>query len=296
MKQEKLFPQQPTYIVIDSSALCYRSFYTMPELTVEEVGISIVYGFLNQVLRIAREFDSNLFLFCWDSKVSLRKQIYPEYKQKRKENRTEEEIAKLRIAFDQFAYLRRKVLPAMGFNNNFIQVGMEADDLIAKLTLNADGNKFLIVSGDNDLYQLLSDNVSLYNFKRVLSNKWFEQRYSIRPYQWAQAKAIGGCSGDNVVGVKGIADPGKSKAEVPPAIKVLKGEKIVDLDPAMIKRNLQLIQLPYKAEGCYVKDLLIREDQFSRKKFIRVFDRLKFNSFLTRDSFEKWEKAFELDA
>ena len=71
-------------LVIDCSQLCYRSFYTTKDLSYEEERTGIIFGFLKQIFKLAQDFDTKTFIFCWDSAKSYRKQIYSDYKENRK--------------------------------------------------------------------------------------------------------------------------------------------------------------------------------------------------------------------
>lgn len=292
-----------TTLLIDSSTLCYKSLYALPPLSLNDIPIFIVYGFARQLLSLAKEFETNNLVFCWDSKENYRKKIYPKYKAKRKENKSPEEVAKLNQGFIQFQYIRRTFLPLLGFKNIFIQTGFEADDLIAHLINKHSDKLFTIVSSDSDLFQCLSDNVSMWNFKKLMTKKWFEKTYGIEPIKWIEAKKIGGCYSDSLPGIAGISDPAKSKAKIIPAVQIAAGLKVSDTlskkynDPdnqAILERNRELIALPLSTKDYQIKDMNLVEDEITRRRFIEVFDMLKFESFLYPGEFQKWVDSFKL--
>jgi len=74
-------------------------------------------------------------------------------------------------------------LQNIGFQNVFIQEGIEADDLIAWLVMNNDHTKSVIVSSDNDLYQLLHFVKSIYtpDKKKHFTELDFTTKYNIYP-------------------------------------------------------------------------------------------------------------------
>ena len=191
-------------------------------------------------------------MFAWDSRKRKRCKIFPAYKKKRIIEKSEDDIVLDKIAYPQFSTLRRIILPEIGFKNNFICTGYEGDDIIAKVVLD-DGFLFcpecdiIIVTRDSDMWQLISDRVSIFDpqTKKMKTLKSFKKEYGIEPYQWAEVKAIGGCKGDEVPGVKGVA--------VGYAIQYLKGTlndkgklygRIVS-NPKLIARNRQLVKLPF---------------------------------------------------
>ena len=85
-------------------------------------------------------------------------------------------------------------------------------------------DEFCIVSTDNDLYQLLGYNVFIYNpsTKVKMTAKRFKLEYGISHKKWVIAKSIGGCNSDEVVGIKGAADPKNNPNSK--AIAYIKGE------------------------------------------------------------------------
>ena len=135
-------------IIIDCHNICYRAFHTTGYLD-----LGIVYGFLKALLDFAKTLESSQFIFCWDSRKSFRKELEPTYKLR--PPKTEEEQEELEEALEQFTQLRKEVLPNLGFRNIFLQPGYEADDLIAHIVQRFPGD-YTIVSGDEDLYQLLN--------------------------------------------------------------------------------------------------------------------------------------------
>jgi len=282
-------------LIIDSPALCYRAKFAMQkvELSFEEWKTEIIFNFLNQIMSLAKRFETNQFAFCWDSRKSFRRNLYPDYKRKRKENKTQEEKDLTIIAYEQFSRLRREVLPALGFKNNFIQTGLEADDIIASIVFlnTAHKQKPIIVSRDNDLYQLLLY-CDMFDFQtlKMMTDDLFIKEYNILSSLWNLVKATGGCSSDNVAGIEGVGEKTAIKYithtlpshhKTFKAIKSEEGQKI-------IKRNSPLVYLPF--EG--TKRFPIQRDKLYSKDFYNTFEKLGFKSFLTQETFNEWEERF----
>jgi 5'-3' exonuclease len=121
-------------ILIDSNSICHAAKHSMGDLSYEERKVGVIFGFLLQLLSLSKLLKSNRFVFIWDSRKSLREQIFPDYKYKRKnKEKTKEEKEMDDIAYAQFNILRTEIIPALGFQNNFMFDGYEADDLIAKI-------------------------------------------------------------------------------------------------------------------------------------------------------------------
>lgn len=262
-------------IIIDSNAICHREAHALGDrLSYEEKNVGIIFGFLREILKLSRLYETNEFAFCWDSRKSLRKQIYPEYKNKPKKTELDPKI------FEQFETIKTKVLPEIGFKNIFEEKGFEADDLIASLVTEYPDNSFVITSSDEDLYQLLRDNVCIYNLysKKEYTKESFNKEFGISCCFWSLVKAIAGCSSDNVKGIKGVGEKTAIKyikEELP--IKSKAFQNITSLEgTSIVKRNFDLVRLPF--EGTPFFDL--KEDTLSLLGFMTVCKRFGFSSIL----------------
>lgn len=85
----------------------------------------------------------------------------------------------------------------------------EADDVIATLVAANPVRDTLILSGDRDYYQLLTDHVHVLNTamhpgKRHIGPDEVFARYGVTPRQWPCYRALTGDTADNIPGVKGI--------------------------------------------------------------------------------------------
>ncbi|WP_240507030.1 5'-3' exonuclease [Thermoactinospora rubra] len=85
----------------------------------------------------------------------------------------------------------------------------EADDVIATLVRHSPGRHRLIMSGDRDFYQLLTDDVHVLNTamhpgKRHIGPAQVIERYQVMPAQWPCFRALCGDPSDNIPGVSGI--------------------------------------------------------------------------------------------
>jgi len=282
-------------LIIDSPALCHRAKFAMQkvELSHEEMKTEIIFNFLNQIMSLAKRFETNQFVFCWDSRKSFRRDLYPAYKWKRKEDKTQEEKDFAVLAYEQFHRLRREVLPALGFKNNFIQTGLEADDIIASIVFSKYKPKPIIISRDNDLYQLLLY-CDMFDFQtlKMMTDASFTKKYNCLSSLWNLTKAIAGCNSDNVTGIKGVGEKTAikyinhalaSNYKTFKAIESEEGQKIIE-------RNKVLVYLPFKG----TKKFPIQKDKLYAKDFYDTFESLGFKSFLTQESFNGWEERFGL--
>jgi len=275
-------------IIIDSNYLCYVNRFALSQgLSYQGHSTEIIFGFLRHVLELSKSYKTTNIVFCWDSRESLRRKIYPQYKMNRRENLTDEEKESNRQAYIQFDTLKKSVLLDMGFKNVFHQDGYESDDIIASLVIGNSDKNITVVSSDKDLYQLL-DYCSLYNItkRETYTKSLFMREFGIRPFRWGTVKSIAGCQTDNVEGLTRVGEH--------TAIKYLKGEikegsktyeRIKFFDSSLTKK---LVTLPF--EGCENYQKKLQKNNFSEKAFLNIFDKFGFKSFI--DNFDEWESVF----
>ena len=269
-------------LVVDSNYICHVMKYAHSQgLTYRGTRTEIIYGFLRQIFSLMKQFETNKIVFCWDSLFSKREEIYPIYKANRHREKTEEEKEQDGLAFEQFDKLRSEILPNIGFKNVFQQKGYEGDDLLAEVVHKWKLKKKIVVSNDEDLFQLL-DYCSLYNIsKHALTTKTiFQRQYNITPSEWIKVKQIGGCSGDNVIGIEGVGVNkaiGYLKNELPkngkvyPRIISPEGQKIIN-------RNKILVELPFP--GVKIPKEII-PDKITEEKIMRVCKDYGLKSLIT---------------
>ena len=147
--------------------------------------------------------------------------------------------------------------------------------------------KTVIVTNDNDLLQLLDDRVIMYSVTtgEEKTKQWFEKRYGLPPKMWAEVKAITGCSGDNVVGIRGVGEKTAVKfllGELNPKTKAFASIKE---NRKIIRRNFPLVVLPHLLSP----QLKLVEEEFDEAEFAKVFKKLKMKSMLASDKWLSWE-------
>jgi len=274
-----------TYLILDVKYLCYRCRYAMRnELSFGGTPTTIIYLFLKDLIGLQDKFRTRNLLFCFDSKTSKRKKLYPEYKSNRHKKELTDEEFEFEMAFQyQVVQLRKKYLPEIGYRNIYQMKGLEADDIMASLasdfTKPKPENNAILITADHDLYQCISHNVTFYspNERKELTLQGFKVKYGINAWHWAKLKAITGCSTDNVAGVRGVGEK--------TAIKYITGQLGIktkahcyitnDEGKKIIKRNEALVKLPFKG----TPEFNIVEDELSIKGWKSVCKQLGFKSF-----------------
>ena len=143
------------------------------------------------------------------SRQTFRSERYPEYKANRSSTPDE-----FRGQID----VTKEVLAALGITV-LAEPGFEADDLIATLTTQAEkeGYQVLVVTGDRDSLQLVSDDVTvLYPRKGVSELTRFTpaavvEKYGLTPEQYPDFAALRGDPSDNLPGIPGVGEKTASK-------------------------------------------------------------------------------------
>ncbi|KKK99183.1 hypothetical protein LCGC14_2635310 [marine sediment metagenome] len=198
----------------------------------------------------------------------MRKDLYDGYKSNRKRTleMTDEEKQFRADLRQQLECLRTKMLRKMGFKNICWQQDFEADDIIASICKDYyEEKEFIIVSTDQDMYQLLDgDRVTIYNpmSKRSVTRESFEEQYEIEVEKWAKVKAIAGCTSDSIPGIKGVGEVGAIKYLNGVLKESTKAYEKIDSQLDLVAHNLRLIQLPFPGTFSFglVRDLVTPEN------------------------------------
>lgn len=272
-------------MIIDSNCVGFNAHYGQAGKNDRDTGV--IQGFLESIINYMDQFQCSNVQFIWDSKKSLRKKLYPEYKGQRRKDLTPTEKEHLYKAYDQFNLLQKKIIPALGFNNQFSCTGLEGDDLIYYAGKKNKGSS-VIISLDKDLFQLLSKNIDMYAIRagRIVSLPSLLEDYNCTPKQWGMVKAIGGCTSDNVSGcyrvgektaIKFINNQLKKTSAAYKNITSKEGQ-------AIIKRNKPLVVLPFPHKKI---ELEYKENELTREKFLTVFDHYGFMNLTQRQTLNK---------
>jgi 5'-3' exonuclease len=175
------------FLIIDAEHLARRAWYSTGGLSYRGSGTGIAYGIIREAASLIGFYQPYATAWCFDSRKSFRKKMYPKYKSNRITTNDDREAM-----FREIKYLRTEHLPAMGFRNIFVKPGFEADDIIATLAYGVHfADQAMIVSSDKDLYQCLSTGVCIYNpiTKKKYTIDDFKAEYGIHPSTWSQDKA-----------------------------------------------------------------------------------------------------------
>ena len=191
-------------LLVDGHSIINRAFYGLPDLTNSEgVHTGAVYGFLNILLRMLEEEKPSYLAVAFDVHApTFRHEMYADYKGTR--HAMPEELR-------EQVPLLQEMLKAMGIKIVTLP-GFEADDIIGTLSRRSEqaGMDTVILSGDRDLLQLVSDHISLRLPHTARGQTTMEnfgpaevkEKYQVEPLQIA----LMGDSSDNIPGLPGVGE------------------------------------------------------------------------------------------
>ena len=299
-------------VLIDGNSLSFRAFYALPLLS-NHAGIhtNAVYGFAMLLEKIIKEEKPNHFLVAFDAgKTTFRHSKYSEYKGGRQ--KTPPELS------EQFPYIRQ-LLDAYHIKRYELD-NYEADDIIGTLSRQADEEDFetIIITGDRDLTQLATDNVTIYYTKKGVTDvdhytpKFIAEKYNgLVPKQIIDMKGLMGDTSDNIPGVAGVGEKTAIKLlnqfesvegvyehieEV--TAKKLKEKLINSKADALMSKDLATINVHSPIEVSLEDTKLTLQDDTTEK--IELFKKLEFKQLLadidtSSTNEEVIDKTFEIE-
>ncbi|WP_381410565.1 DNA polymerase I [Staphylococcus epidermidis] len=299
-------------VLIDGNSLSFRAFYALPLLS-NHAGIhtNAVYGFAMLLEKIIKEEKPNHFLVAFDAgKTTFRHSKYSEYKGGRQ--KTPPELS------EQFPYIRQ-LLDAYHIKRYELD-NYEADDIIGTLSRQADEADFetIIITGDRDLTQLATDNVTIYYTKKGVTDvdhytpEFIAEKYQgLVPKQIIDMKGLMGDTSDNIPGVAGVGEKTAIKLlnqfesvegvyehieEV--TAKKLKEKLINSKADALMSKDLATINVHSPIEVSLEDTKLTLQDDTAEK--IELFKKLEFKQLLAdidtpSNNEEVIDKTFEIE-
>lgn len=279
-------------IIIDGNSLVNRAFYALPPLaTSDGIQTNAIYGFLTMLLRVMEDYNPDYIGVAFDKRApTFRHKKFTDYKAGRKKMAPElaAQIEPLKEILDAFNIYRVEL------------EGFEADDLIGTLAKHFDnkGIETLIVTGDRDALQLVTDFTKILFTKKGISNleiyddKKVIEEYEVTPEQFIDLKGLMGDKSDNIPGIPGVGEK--------TAIKLLKqfgnmenllqntekitGEKLrerieLNRENAVLSKKLATIVTDVPVN---IDTDQLRKREINYNKLIELFKRYEFNSLIPR--------------
>jgi len=200
-----------TLLLIDGNAIMHRAYHALPPFkSADGTPTNVVYGYLSMLNKVVVDFKPDYLISCFDTpKATFRNKLFKEYQSQR---------PKIDDDFIIQIPLVKEALDSAGIER-MEKDGFEADDLIGTITRIFEKNKFrvVILTGDKDIFQLITDNVfvaapqlGLANIK-IFDKSEVEKKLDVAPSQIVEYKALAGDPSDNYPGASGIGPKTASK-------------------------------------------------------------------------------------
>ncbi|EWG08377.1 5'-3' exonuclease [Cytobacillus firmus] len=278
---------KPSLLLVDGMALLFRAYFATAmsgQFMINSKGIPTngVYGFVKHFLTAVSSFNPSHVAVCWDmGSKTFRTEMFGAYKANRPEAPIE-----LVPQFD----LVKEVVEAFDVPNIGLE-GFEADDCIGTIAKKAcQEAEVLILTGDQDMLQLLDDNISVillqkgYGNYLVHTTETFYEEKGITPKQMIDLKAFMGDTSDNYPGVKGIGE--KTALKLLQQFEHIEGvlenlEQLTKGQRAKIEQDLEMLHLSrqlaeIKCDVPVECPLDLAQFTMNREKVIEKFTEIEF--------------------
>ncbi|MDW7987192.1 MAG: DNA polymerase I [candidate division WOR-3 bacterium] len=266
--------------LIDGHSLAYRSYFAFirnPLRNSKGVNTSATFGFTNSLKKIFNIFSPKYLAVVFDAgKETFRHRLYEEYKKERPQTPSD--------LVSQLPFIK-EIVSAYGIKT-FEIPGYEADDVLATMArkLSERGHKVFIITSDKDLFQLVNDNIFIYDvYKEILYDvQKTKEKFGVsEPSKVRDLLALAGDAIDNIPGVPGIGP--KRAVEILTKYQSLdealkKDERLKEYkDLILLSLNLATVKsdLPLRVS---LKALQVKKWNIPR--LIQLFKELEFSSFL----------------
>jgi len=237
--------------LIDGSSYIYRAYYAIRHLSSPRgFPTNALYGFTQMLLKVLKDRTPDHVAVVFDAgRHTFRNDLYPDYKANR--------LAMPDDLRPQIAPIKEMV---RAFNIPALELaGFEADDIIGTIAFDCEskGVDVVVVTGDKDLMQIVTDRVRLLDTMKEKESGIPEvaERFGVGPERVTDILGLAGDSSDNIPGVPGIGEKTAIKLiqeygtldsllERSAEVKGKNGEKLREFaDQARLSRQLATIDI-----------------------------------------------------
>ena len=207
MAKKKVEQKQKRLVVLDSHAIIHRAYHALPDFTSSKgEPTGALYGLTTMLLKSIQDLKPDYIVATRDrAEKTHRHEVYEDYKATRvkTEDALVEQLIKSEEVFNAFG------IPV------YDAAGYEADDVvgtIAKDVSKQNNIETIVVTGDMDLLQLITDKVHVYRLLTGITNMKFydadavRERFGFGPEYVPDLKGIMGDASDNIKGVPGVGE------------------------------------------------------------------------------------------
>jgi len=191
-----------TVYLVDGNSYIHRAYHAIRGLSNSKgLPTNAIFGFTKMLIKLLDDKSPDYVAVVFDAKgPTFRHEIFKDYKATRPP--MPEDMAV------QIPYIREVVA---GLNVKFLEKeGYEADDIIGTIAMLAknQGLNVVIVSGDKDFRQTLSENTAMWDpiSEKLIDYDTIKQDYGIEPEQIIEVMALSGDSADNIPGIPGVGE------------------------------------------------------------------------------------------
>lgn len=196
-----------TVAVIDGNSLMHRAYHAVPPTMTAPDGTptNAAFGFVSMLVKFIEMANPDAIICAFDKgRPAFRMEALKQYKAQRPPMDED-----LRVQFPVI----EKLLTSMGIPVVSLK-GWEGDDILGTIAARDEelGYHTLLVTGDKDAYQLVSDLTHVVTTKRGITDVVIygpdevEERYGVTPAQFTDFLGLKGDKSDNIPGVPGIGD------------------------------------------------------------------------------------------
>lgn len=188
-------------LCIDFNNVVFSSWYGNPIYNSKSMNTNAIRGFFFRLKKLRDIFNWNYIVICSDISrdKTFRRKLYPEYKNNRQPTPSDV-INQMTICKSLLSLIGYPILNHDGY---------EADDVIGMISRFAMDNNMecIIASSDKDYYQLLNENVTIFNNRQnYIDEEYVYEQYGLFPNQMIDLKSLVGDKSDNIPGVYGIGN------------------------------------------------------------------------------------------
>jgi DNA polymerase-1 len=278
------------FFLIDGSSYIFRAFFAIRGLSTSKgLPSNAAFGFTSMLLKVLRDYKPDGVAVIFDTRgPTFRTKLYADYKANRPTMPDDLAV--------QIPYIKQIVeafrIPTLE------QEGYEADDVIGTIAKKAekDGIEVVIVTGDKDLLQLVSDKVTLLDTMKDTHKglREVKDRFGVTPDRLPDILGLAGDSVDNIPGVPGIGEKTAvglierfgsldsllqrlGEADEKELKKKTKEKILIHRDQALLSRQLATIDTHVPLEIRWDDFLLSPPDEEALRP---IFKELEFHKFL----------------
>ncbi len=196
--------EKPLLVLVDGSNYVFRAFYAIRDLSNSKgFPTNAIYGFTTMLMKLRRDFNPQYLAIAFDLKgPTFRHEVFESYKAHRKP--VPDSLLPQIPAIKEI--VRAFSIPILE------QQGTEADDVIGTLARRyaEEGLRVIIVSGDKDLMQLVTDDIIMVD---TMKDKTYDkaavkERFGVEPEKIPEILGIMGDTSDNIPGIPGVGPKG----------------------------------------------------------------------------------------